>query len=156
MVLAASVVFAHRAGAEERLTPFDASSPAFLQQAHAGKAYVIVFWSVSCAPCLAEMPAWRARRQRHPDVPIIHVATEPIADAEIILGVLDRYDPGTTGHRAFADDHAEPIRHAVDPAWRGETPKAYFFDRRHVRTVQTGTVDPAWVSQWLERQRAGR
>ncbi|MBX9961941.1 MAG: redoxin domain-containing protein [Burkholderiales bacterium] len=138
--------------AEPRLTPFDAGSPAALRQANAGHAFVLVFWSVHCAPCFAEMAQWRAYRKQFPGIPIVQVATESLDESAAIVNVLDRYDAGTTGHRAFADDYAEKIRYAVDPAWRGETPKVYFYDREHKRIARSGALDPDWARRWFEQQ----
>lgn len=139
------------AQAEPRLAPFDAGSPAALRQAHAGRPFVLVFWSVHCAPCFAEMAQWRAYRKQFPGIPIIQVATESLDESMAIVGVLDRYDAGTSGHLAFADDYAEKIRHAVDPAWRGETPRVYFYDREHQRIARSGAMDVEWTRRWLER-----
>lgn len=138
--------------AEPRLAPFDAASPAALRQAYAGRPFVLVFWSVHCAPCFAEMAQWRAYRQQFPGIPIIQVATESLDESSAIVGVLGRYDAGTTGHLAFADDYAEKIRHAVDPAWRGETPRVYFYDREHKRVARSGALDTEWTLRWFEQQ----
>ncbi len=142
------------ARAEQRLSPFDAASPAALLQAYSGRPFVLVFWSVNCAPCLVEMAQWRTYRRAYPGIPIVHVATESLEQSADIVAILDRYDPGGAGHRAFADDFSERIRYAVDPAWRGETPKVYFFDRKHDRVAHTGTLDPEWTRRWFERQAA--
>lgn len=140
------------ARAEQRLSPFDAASPAALRQTYAGRPFVLVFWSVNCAPCLVEMAQWRTYRKQFPGIPIIQIATEPLDESAAIINVLDRYDAGTTGHLAFADDYAEKIRHAVDPAWRGETPRVYFFDRDHKRIARSGSTDTEWTRRWFEQQ----
>lgn len=151
-VLICLALLAAQAQADSRLLPFDARSPAALRQANAGRPFVLVFWSVHCAPCFAEMAQWRAYRKQFPGIPIIQVATEPLDESNAILSVLDRYDAGTTGHLAFADDYAEKIRHAVDPKWRGETPRVYFYDRDHKRVARSGAMDAEWTSRWLEQQ----
>ena len=138
--------------AGSRLQSFDAYSPAALRQANAGRPYVLVFWSIQCAPCFAEMAQWRAYRQQYPRVAIIQVAIEPLDESAAIVAVLDRHDAGTTGHLAFADDYAEKIRYAVDPAWRGETPRVYFYDRDHKRIARSGALDPEWTGRWFEQQ----
>lgn len=138
--------------AGSRLQPFDAGSPAALRQANTGRPFVLVFWSVHCAPCFAEMAQWRAYRRQFPGIPIVQVAIEPLDESATIVAVLDRYDSGTTGHLAFADDYAEKIRHAVDPAWRGETPRVYFYDRDHKRTAHSGALDPDRTRRWFEQQ----
>jgi thiol-disulfide isomerase/thioredoxin len=135
-----------------RLQPFDAESPAALRQTNAGRPFVLVFWSVHCAPCFAEMAQWRAYRKQFPGVPIMQVAIESLDESAAIVAVLDRYDAATTGHLAFVDDYAEKIRYAVDPAWRGETPRVYFYDRAHKRIARSGAIDAEWTRRWFEQQ----
>lgn len=140
------------AQADRQLVPFDATSPAALEKLYSGQPFVLVFWSVNCAPCLADMARWRTYRQSYPGIPVVHVATESLEEAQAIEAVLARHDPGGSDHRAFADDHAERIRFSVDPTWRGETPKAYFYDRNHDRVTRTGALDPEWTGTWFRRQ----
>ncbi|MEO8040584.1 MAG: hypothetical protein ABI794_17580 [Betaproteobacteria bacterium] len=142
------------AQAAQKLTPFDATTPAALKQTYAGKPFVLVFWSVACAPCLVDMAQWRNFGRKYPGVIIVHVATESLEDSAAIEAALERHDPGASDQRAFADDFPERIRFAMDPSWRGETPRAYFFDRKHERITRSGALDVDWTRRWFEQQTA--
>ena len=130
---------------------FDASSLAAIKAAHAGRPFVLAFWSISCAPCLADMADWRKLRMRYPAVPILLVNTDAVADGQRVRDALARFPPGNVEHWRFSDDFAERVRYSVDPSWRGELPRTYFFDRSHKPELVTGRLDGAWMDSWFDR-----
>jgi len=123
-----------------------------MREAHAGKAFVLAFWSTECEPCRREMALWKSITRKHPKLAVILVATDPPPQKATVQRFLARYDPGPVERWAFADDYSERVRYAVDPAWRGELPRTYFFDARHDAEAQSGLVDPLWIADWISRQ----
>ena len=140
------------AAAAEALLPFDANSLASLRKAHAGKPFVLAFWSVYCEPCRDEMAEWDAVKRKHPSLPIALVSTDAPADRALIDDFLKKYPPGAVQKWVFADAFSERVRYAVDKAWRGELPKSYFFDAAHRAEVKSGKVDRVWIEAWLGKQ----
>jgi hypothetical protein len=132
---------------------FDARSFAAIKAAHGGRPFVLAFWSIHCAPCLEDMADWRTLRTRHPNVPILLVNTDAMADQKRVQEALARFPPGDVEHWEFADDFAERVRYSVDRTWRGELPRTYFFDRSHQATLVSGRLELAWVEAWFSRQR---
>lgn len=44
------------------------------------------------------------------------------------------------------------MRHALDPRWRGETPRSYWFDRKGIRAAaHSGLITPAVIDKLLPR-----
>jgi hypothetical protein len=43
------------------------------------------------------------------------------------------------------------VRYAVDPAWRGELPRTYLFDRAHRAEARSGKVSAREISEWIAR-----
>ncbi|MBX6392735.1 MAG: TlpA family protein disulfide reductase [Burkholderiales bacterium] len=145
-------LFAPSSGAAaENLRSFNADSFEQIRTAHAGKPFVLAFWSIYCAPCREEMGLWRALRERYPGVPIVLVSTDLPPEWPKVQRFLAQYNPGPVEHWAFADEYVERLRFSVDPKWRGELPRAYFFDARHAVQVRTG-VEPQWMNDWFARQ----
>lgn len=140
------------AHAQAPLQAFDAGTPAALRARHAGQPYVLAFWSTTCEPCREEMPVFRALQRKYPGVPIHLVAADPPGEQAAINAFLKRYDPGRVSRWAFADEFAERVRHAIDPAWRGELPRTYLFDARHVPETITGRLEPARLEAWMRAQ----
>ena len=133
------------------LLPFDANSLAALKKAHAGKPFVLAFWSVYCERCRDEMLEWNAVKRAHTALPIALVSTDTPADRALIDAFLLKYPPGPVQRHVFTDAMSERVRYAVDKSWRGELPKTYFFDTAHRVEVKSGRVDRAWISAWYKR-----
>ena len=141
---------AFTAGAQAPLRAFDHTTPASLRKEHAGRPYVLAFWSIHCEPCVREMPMWREMAARRPGVPVVLVSTDPPAGRERVAAFLARHDPGDVQRWQYADDFEERIRHAVDPKWRGELPRT-FFDASHAVTARTGLPEKDEVERWFAR-----
>jgi len=142
-----------RAAGADDVRPFDATSLAAIKTAHAGRPFVLAFWSISCAPCLEDMADWRALRQRYPRVPILLVNTDTPAEVKRVAVALARYPPGNVEKWAFADEFTERVRYSIDRSWRGELPRTYFFDATHGVEVVTGRLDRKQADQWFMRAR---
>jgi thiol-disulfide isomerase/thioredoxin len=141
-----------KAAAAEALLPFDANSLAALRKAHAGKPFVLAFWSVYCEPCRDEMAEWDAVKRKHPTLPIALVSTDAPSDRALIDDFFKKYPPGPVQKWLFADAFSERVRYSIDKSWRGELPKSYFFDAAHRAEVKSGKVDRVWIEAWLARQ----
>lgn len=152
-VLALALLAAGLAANASDLRAFDAGSMQTIKAAHAGSPFVVAFWSIHCAPCIEEMPDWRALRQRYPDVPILLVATDSPTERARVAQMLAKYPPGKVETWAFADDFSERIRYSVDPGWRGELPRTYLYDSAHAVEVISGRLDRQRVDAWFARLR---
>ena len=137
-------------GAE--LRGFDAGSMQAIRAAHAGKPFVLAFWSTQCVACRQEMALWKSIANSNPNLPVVLVATDLPGQEEIVTRFLARYDPGPVERWAFADEFAERVRYAVDRSWRGELPRAYFFDADHRADAHSGLIDQKWIQDWISRQ----
>jgi thiol-disulfide isomerase/thioredoxin len=136
---------------------FDATSLETIRRAYAGRPFVLSLWSVHCEPCRHEMPLWRELQARYPDVRVVLVAADNPAEGQRIERFLERHDPGPAERWRYADDFEERIRYSIDPKWRGELPRTYFFDAAHRAEARTGVPDAKWAQAWFERaSTAGR
>ncbi len=134
------------------LRSFGARSFAAIKQAHAGRPFIIAFWSVTCEPCREEMMVVTEVHKKHPKIPIVLVAADPPDTRAQVLRFLGNYPLGRIETWQFDDDAAERLRYSVDRSWAGELPRSYFFNASHELTAQTGVVDVRWVEQWIERE----
>jgi len=134
------------------LLPFDARTLTTLRKTHAGKPFVLAFWSVYCEPCRDEMAEWDAVKRKYPSLPIELVSTDAPADRALIDAFFAKYPPGPVQKWLFADAFTERVRYSVDKSWRGELPKSYFYDATHKAQIKSGKVDRAWIGAWMENQ----
>jgi len=135
--------------AQQPMRPFGPESPAQIARENAGRPYVLALWSTSCEPCIREMPIWKEMQARNPNVRIVLVAADPPQDRERVLAFLARYDPGPVERWQFTGDAEEKLRYAIDPRWRGELPRTYFFDEKHRVEATTGVIERERVERWL-------
>lgn len=148
---AACLLVAGAALAQAPLRAFDVDSPDAIRKAQAGRPFVLALWSIHCEPCVREMPVWRDMAARHPGVTVVLVSTDAPAERERVNAFLKRHDPGSVQRWQYADEFEERIRYAIDPKWRGELPRTYFFDRAHRPEVRTGLVEAEEAGRWFAR-----
>lgn len=131
------------------LRPFDAQSLGEIKKALQGRPFVLAFWSLHCEPCREDMPHWRALRAAHPSLSVILVAADDPSEQEMVRDYLARFDLSGVQTWAFKDEFAERLRYAVDPKWRGELPRTYFYDATHRSAGRSGRISPAQWDRWL-------
>ena len=146
-----AIASASTAGTPE-LRAFTAKSFAEIKQAHAGRAFILAFWSVTCEPCREETMVISELHRKYPNVPIILVASDGPPSRPDVIRFLRNYQLGQIQTWQFADDSAERLRYSIDKTWAGELPRSYFFDARHELTAHSGVVDARWLQTWLERE----
>jgi len=134
------------------LLPFDAGTLSALRQTHAGRPFVLAFWSVYCEPCRDEMAEWDTIKRKFPSLPIELVATDAPSERALIDTFFAKYPPGPVRKWVFSDAFSERVRYAVDKSWRGELPRSYFYDAAHKPQVKSGKVDREWIAAWVNRQ----
>jgi len=131
------------------LRTFDARSLAAIKQAHAGRPFMVAFWSVSCEPCREEMMIVADLHRRFPKVPIVLVAADAPAHRDAVRRFLSGYKLGRIETWQFGEESMERLRYAVDKSWAGELPRSYFFNAAHEATAHSGVVDAKWLGEWL-------
>ncbi len=134
------------------LRPFDAGSLAKIRQAHAGRPFILAFWSIHCAPCKTELAILKSIQRKYPKFPIVLVAADDPAAKAAVIRYLEKEKVEPMETWAYADEFEERVRYSVDPQWQGELPRSYFFDAAHRLTAHSGIIDPAWVETWMSEQ----
>lgn len=131
------------------LKPFLANTFAAIKAEREGQGFLVALWSVDCPPCMAELDMLGKLRQQLPDLPLVLISTDQIRlrdDAEDFL--LD-YALDDIASWMFADEFAERLRFTIDPQWRGELPRSYYFDAQHKAESHSGILQETQVRSWL-------
>lgn len=144
--LLALLAMASPASADPR--PFTRGSWRDLLQAHAGRPLVVHFWSLTCAPCLAELPQWRDT-VKGGGVDFVLVSTDPPEDNAKVERTLKRAGLDKVESWGFADSFVEKLRFEIDRTWRGELPMTMLVSASGERDARTGTVSRQDVESWL-------
>ncbi|MFO1447240.1 MAG: TlpA disulfide reductase family protein [Opitutaceae bacterium] len=133
------------------VSSFTAQSFASIQQAHAGRPFILSFWSVSCEPCRREIAVLADLHRKYPTVPILLVAADPPSVRKDVVRLLGTFALGGIERWQFGDESVERLRYSVDKRWAGELPRTYFFTATHERTAHSGVVDAKWLNDWLAK-----
>jgi thiol-disulfide isomerase/thioredoxin len=149
LFLVAAALLCADAAASHEPRPFDGTSLEAIRHANRGRPFVLSLWSVHCEPCRHEMPLWRELQKKHPGVRVVLVAADNPGELERIKRFLTQHDPGPVESWRYADDFEERIRYSIDPKWRGELPRTYFFDANHKPIARSGVPDAQWAEKWF-------
>jgi hypothetical protein len=137
------------------IKPFEAGSLEQIVASHRGKPFLLLVWSMDCAFCQTSLDVLAKARAADPTLKIVTVTTDPIADTVLTEQVRTRL----TSLRlladtwSFGDAPPEHLRYALDPAWRGEKPRSYWYDASGMRSAYSGLITQARVAQWNRTQR---
>ena len=140
--------------AAPHVKPFEAQSLPQLVAAQQGKPFVLVVWSMDCEFCQASLDTLARLRATHPDLRVVTVSTDPAGDAPLQrkltrrLGSLSLLDQAWT----FGAAPPEQLRFVLDPTWRGEKPRSYWYDASGKRSAYSGLISAERVEAWLQQQ----
>ncbi|TFW10018.1 hypothetical protein E4K72_03040 [Oxalobacteraceae bacterium OM1] len=143
---------AHAALAGDAIHAFGADSYRNIVARHVERPLVVVVWSLDCDYCL---PSFRAlaEAQRRGRLAVVAITTDPADDTETMAAVRNKI--AGTGLAAeiwaFGDAPAAQLRYAIDPKWRGEMPRSYWYDASGKMTPHSGVI----TSSLIERRLGG-
>lgn len=138
--------YAH--AAEPVIKPFERQTLKVIETARASQAFWLVLWDLECIYCVESLQHMAAAQKKNPGLRIVTVATDPVEEQAAIAARLREMGVRSEAY-AFGGAAPESLRFSIDPAWRGEKPRAYFYAVGGRRTAVTGVLTS-------ERLRLGR
>jgi hypothetical protein len=137
---------ANVANAGDQVRAFDADSFQQIVASHKGTPFVVVVWSLDCDYCLPSFKAL-ATEQRHRKLPVVTISTDSASDTDATRAIARKiHATGLASETwAFGAAPSEQLRYAIDPKWRGEMPRSYWFDSQgkvvhHSGVIKAGTI----------------
>jgi thiol-disulfide isomerase/thioredoxin len=131
--------------------PYGRGAFARIAKDHAGRPLIMHFWSVTCPPCIAELPQWAKLISERKDVDVVFVDTDGDEDRARAAARLDKAGLAKATHYAFADDFVDKLYFEADRTWRGELPFTALVAPDGGVTTVTGAIDDPLVAKWLEK-----
>lgn len=107
---------------------------------HAGNPFVLVIWSLACPSCIKDMEQLDALHNKYPQLAVVMLSVDEPSDVAEIKDILGKHHLAGVENWVFADEDAQKLRYEIDPAWFGEMPRTYFFDKAHDRTGISGVL----------------
>lgn len=138
-------------GKEVEMRPFVAGSLQQIVAAHAGKPFLLGFWSLDCVHCSDELKLLRQLQQRHPGIGLVLVATDGETDWASLQAHLQVAGLGQVEQWVFADPMPERLRQEIDRRWYGELPRTYLHGRDGSVTAVSGGVSAKLLQPWLRQ-----
>lgn len=124
-----------------------------------GKPLVVMIWSLDCAYCLPSFKALAQARSKE-GIQTATIATDPLDDPESRRLMIEKLEAGSmTGDAwAFGPWPVARLRYAIDPAWRGELPRTYWFVKGRQVSRYSGALTSDLVMKGFAEQapNAGR
>ncbi len=154
LALLFSVLLAPAQAAPGAAEPFDAQTWRTLRQQvdASGKPMLVMFTASWCAVCpgVAKQLAADKRRQRA-GTPLLMVMSD-LSPEELAQHRGHGMHAHAEADRLLAFDGPEaPIRHAVDPRWRGMVPYIAWLAPRRAPEFVSGAPDAATLARWWGR-----
>ncbi|HEY8126272.1 MAG TPA: TlpA disulfide reductase family protein [Methylocystis sp.] len=152
LAFALAFVLAASGAAAFDFKPYGRGAFTQLTNAHAGRPLIVHFWSVTCPPCLVELPQWAKIAAEKKGFDLVFVNTDGDDDRARAQARIEKVGLSSADHYGFADDFVEKLYFEADSAWRGELPfTALVAPDGGVVTV-TGAVDDPLIVEWLEKR----
>jgi hypothetical protein len=83
---------------------------------------------------------------------IVTIAIEPAGDAGNVEASATAPLGPSAAHWAVGDAPAEQLRYLIDPQWRGELPRSYWFDADGRRiAAHSGLITPQTIRETLAK-----
>jgi thiol-disulfide isomerase/thioredoxin len=131
--------------------PYGRGAFAGIVKAHAGRPLIVHFWSVTCPPCLVELPQWAKMLGELKGVDIVFVNVDEEEERPRAEARAEKAGLGKAAHFGFADNFVEKLYFEADKGWRGELPFTALVAPDGGVTTVTGAVDDPLVAKWLEK-----
>lgn len=137
---------------ETEIKPFIKGSFNQIQKEHINQAYIITFWSESCAFCMKELSLFGKLLKSYPNISIVSVTTDPFLKKETVEQILTSKNLPNVQKWVFADHYVERVYFDIDKSWRGELPLTYFFDKNNKMIKHLGVIKEQALTEWLVTQ----
>jgi thiol-disulfide isomerase/thioredoxin len=138
------------AAAEDKIQSLEPGSFGRIVAAGKGKPMVVMLWSLTCDYCEPSFDAL-ANAKRSKGLEVVTVATDRADDheaAQLIRKKLSRHGLAANGW-AFGTAPAERLRYDIDPKWRGEMPRTYWFKSDGRMRAYSGMITPEIAAEML-------
>ena len=128
----------------QSVTAFEPETLQTIEQSRKDKPFWLILWGLDCVYCVKSMQNLAALQKTHPTLNVVTIAVDPIDESEALQQRLQSIGLKSTDY-AFGNASSQALRHAIDPNWRGEKPRAYYYAPGQARRVLVGVLDAARV-----------
>ena len=133
----------------QAIAPLHAGDMAQIRAGFQGRPLLLHVWSLTCAPCLEEMPQWTQRIRQNPGVAFVFINTDGVAQSAAAARRLAIAGVKPLRSLIYADDFVERLQFEIAPDWRGELPRTEWSAAAGPNLVVLGSVSDTMFRQWM-------
>lgn len=143
------LIFLPFCSAHAKQQPFELNSLQSIERHFEGQPFLLMLWSMECAPCHAELNLISKIKQQYPALKLVLVSSDDISQQQQMNSILKSHSLDSIQSWAFSKYSAEQLRYSIDPDWYGELPRNYFYNSQHIRKGFSGKLAESFVISWL-------
>jgi thiol-disulfide isomerase/thioredoxin len=148
-VTLALLAIASTSFADTALRPFQPTSLGQIEDTRKDQSFIVILWSIDCPPCLKEFALLQQLKEEIPKDGLVLIATDNTEYSDSVHKLLSEFQLENMDNWIFADATPERLRYSIDPAWYGELPRAYFYNKSHQRFSHSGSLTKKQLQEWL-------
>lgn len=127
----------------------DNSFPTIIAQRE-NQPFILVIWSIDCAPCMKELELLSSMRTQHPQLDIVLVSIDGQDSLNEVRSVLQSFAMDQADNWLFAVGNSQRLRYHIDEQWFGELPRSYLYADAMTRMAHSGALMRAQLDRWLQ------
>lgn len=129
--------------------PFFHNSLDELEMTYAGKPFLLSVWSIECGPCFKELDVLSKLKEEYPGFNLILLSADSVGVMGEVEQFLTEYNLSEVNSWMYGSNRTEQLRYAIDPAWYGEMPRSYFYDKDGKRKAVSGLLSEDVLRRWI-------
>lgn len=130
------------------IKPFDSNSLQQILGAHQGQPFILVFWSLECPPCVAELTMLSALVLPE-SMPMVLVSMDSDVSVHAVEGFLRERGLAHAEQWQLSSAATPRLYYSVQRGWQGELPRSELVAANGDRRAYLGALQPVDVERWL-------
>lgn len=130
------------------LQPLTPATLPELNAQHSGERHSIIYWSLDCLPCRAELKQLSSQITGQPAISLVN--TDAPTRSPQVSAFLNGLQLKTLDNWQFADAVPARLRAAIDPSWYGALPRSYAIDAHGKTYTHAGRTPVKQLLKWLQ------
>ncbi|MBT4161150.1 MAG: hypothetical protein HOE54_07560, partial [Gammaproteobacteria bacterium] len=146
IALLLGIIFSIHAAAQTH--PFTEDSLKNIEKRNQGSPWLLIVWATDCPPCFLELELIAEIKRESPDLPIELISMDSKANEKQVQRILDRNNLDSW---FYTGSNVSRLQFIIDPEWRGELPRNYFYQADGERHPQSGALTKDAITHWFKQ-----
>jgi len=118
--------------------------------------FLMLLWSLDCQSCIEDLSVVSLFHKNNPGIDIVMISTDQIIRLNEISSLMSEYGLNDVEQWIFQSNQFNQLSKSIDPQWRGELPRSYFYTSGERISTLSGRLHKADFDKWLLDQNSGQ